>query len=82
MHKCLKYEHQPCGRGLLLTIFTSVGKYLDAGVIREKTHLKSIETHSSMKGKMRRPIRAHHSASHGSKDPPKHATDIGLYNQA
>ena len=55
--------------GLLLTIFTSVGKYLYAGELKEKTHFKSKETHSSIQGKRRRPIRARHSASHGFMGP-------------
>ena len=77
MHKCIKYEYQPSGRGLLLTIFTSVGKYLYVGLTRQKTHLRSKKTHSSIQGKRRRPIRARHSASHGSMGPPEHATNLG-----
>ena len=38
LHKCIKDKHQHSGRGLLLTIFTSVGKYFYAGQLREKTH--------------------------------------------
>ena len=36
LHKYIKCEHQHSGRGLLLTISTSVGKYLYAGELREK----------------------------------------------
>ena len=39
--------------GLLLTISTSVGKYLYAGELREKTHFMSRKTHSIDQGKMR-----------------------------
>ena len=46
LHKYIKYEHQPSGRSLLLTISTSVGKYVYAGEIRMKTH-------STDQGKMR-----------------------------
>ena len=38
LHKYIKYEHQPSGRSLLLTISTSVGKYLYAGQLKEKAH--------------------------------------------
>ena len=51
-----------------MTISTSVGKYLHAGELREKTHHKSKETHSSIQGKMHQPIRARHSTSNGSKE--------------
>ena len=53
LHKHMKCKHQHSGRGLLLTISTSVGKYLYAGEIRVKTHFKSMETHSTDQGKMR-----------------------------
>jgi len=53
LHKYIKCEHQHSGRGLLLTISLSVGKYLYAGEIRVKTHFMSRETHSSVQGKMR-----------------------------
>ena len=49
----MKYKHQPSGRGLLLTISTSVGNYLYAGELTEKTHFMSRETHSTYQGKMR-----------------------------
>jgi len=39
--------------GLLLTISTSVGKYLYAGELTEKTHFMSKETHFTDQGKMR-----------------------------
>ena len=55
----------------------SVDKYLYAGEIRQKTHFKSKETHSSIQGKRRRPIRARHSTSHGSKGPLSYTTDLG-----
>jgi hypothetical protein len=42
---------------------------LYAGQLDEKTNLKSKETHSSIQGKRRQPIRARHSASHGLKGP-------------
>jgi len=50
LHKHIKCEHQLSGRSLLLTISTSVGKYLNAGELREKTHRKSKETHSIDQG--------------------------------
>ena len=53
LHKYTKCEHQPSGRGLLLTISTSVGKYLYAGELIEKTHFMSRESHSTDQGKMR-----------------------------
>jgi len=53
LHKYIKCEHQHSGRGLLLTISMSVGEYLYAGKLREKTHFMSRETHSSVQGKMR-----------------------------
>ena len=53
MHKYIKSEHQPSGRGLLLTIFMSAGKYLYAGELMEKTHFMSRETHSTDQGEMR-----------------------------
>ena len=34
LHKHIKCKHQHSGRGLLLTISTSVGKYLYAGELR------------------------------------------------
>jgi len=37
LHKCIKDENQPSGRGLLLIISANVGKYLYAGVISDKT---------------------------------------------
>jgi len=49
----MKYKHQHSGRGLLLTISTSVGKYLYAGELREKTHFMSRKTQSTDQGKMR-----------------------------
>ena len=49
----MKCKHQHSGRGLLLTISTSVGKYLYAGELWEKTHFMSRETHSTDQGKMR-----------------------------
>jgi len=49
----MKYKHQPSGRGLLPTISTSVGKYLYAGELREKTHFMSRKTQSTDQGKMR-----------------------------
>jgi len=49
----MKYKHQPSGRGLLLTISTSVGKYLHTGELREKTHFMSRKTQSTDQGKMR-----------------------------
>ena len=52
-HKYIKCEHQPSGRGLLLTISMSVGKYLYAGELTEKMHFMSKETHSIDQGKMR-----------------------------
>ena len=55
----------------------SVGNYLYAGEMRQKTYFKSKKTHSSIQGKMRRPIRARHSASHGSKGPLSDTTDLG-----
>ena len=55
--------------GLLLTIFTSVGKYLYAGELSEKIHFMSRETHTSIQGKLRQPIRARLSASHGFMGP-------------
>ena len=76
MHKYIKCEHQHSGRGLLLAISMSVGKYLYAGELREKTHFMSRETHSSIQGKLRRPIRAHLSASHGFMGPLEQATDL------
>jgi hypothetical protein len=48
----MKYKHQPSGRGLLLTISSSVGKYLYAGELREKTHFMSRKTQSTDHGKM------------------------------
>ena len=36
LHKHMKCKHQNSGRGLLLIIFTSVGKYLYAGELKEK----------------------------------------------
>ena len=76
MHKCIKYEYQPSGRGLLLTISTSVGKYLYAGEIRQKTLLKSMKTHSSIQGKRHRPIRVRH--SNGLKEAQmQHLTELG-----
>ena len=53
LHKYIKCEHQPSGRGLLLTISTSVGKYLYVGELGEKTHFMSRETHPTDQGKMR-----------------------------
>ena len=52
MHKYIKREHQHSGRGLLLTISMSAGKYLYACELREKTHFMSRETHSTDQGKM------------------------------
>ena len=49
----MKCKHQHSGRGLLLTITTSIGNYLYAGEIRVKTHFMSRETHSTDQGKMR-----------------------------
>ena len=49
----MKCKHQHSGRGLLLTISTSVGKYLYAGELREKTHFMSRKTQSTDQGKMR-----------------------------
>ena len=49
----MKYKHQHSGRGLLLTISTSVGKYLYVGELIEKTHFMSRKTHSIDQGKMR-----------------------------
>jgi len=69
LHKHMKCKHQNSGRGLLLIISTSVGKYFYAGELKEKTHFKSKETHSSIQGKRRPPIRARHSASHGFMGP-------------
>ena len=37
----------------MLTISMSVGKYLYAGELREKTHFMSRKTHSTDQGKMR-----------------------------
>ena len=54
LHKHMKCKHQHSGWGLLLTISTSVGKYLYAGEIRVKTHFMSRETHSTDQGKMRK----------------------------
>jgi len=53
LYKHMKYKHQHSGRGLLLTISTSVGKYLYAGELREKTHFMSRKTQSTDQGKMR-----------------------------
>ena len=52
LHNYIKYKHQHSGRGLLLTISTSVGNYLYAGEISVKKHFMSRETHSSVQGKM------------------------------
>ena len=52
LHKYIKCKHQHSGRGLLLTISTSVGKYLYAGEIRVKTHFMSRKTHSIDQAKM------------------------------
>ena len=76
MHKYIKCKHQHSTRGLLLIISTSVGKYLYAGEIRVKTHIKSMETHSSIQGKRRRLIRTRHSAAHGFMDPLEQITDL------
>ena len=60
MHKCVKDEQQSSGRGLLLTISTSIDKYLYVGEIRQKTHPMSKETHSSVQSKG-----TNHSATRG-----------------
>ena len=76
LHKEIKDEHQPSGRNLLLTISTSVGKYLCAGQLRKKTHLKSKETHPSIQVKKHQPLGACRSTSHGSMGPPEQATNL------
>ena len=53
MHKYIKCKHQHSGRGLLLTNSMSVGKYLYAGELREKTHFMSRKTQSTDQGKIR-----------------------------
>ena len=52
MHKYIKCKHQYSGRGLLLTISASVGKYLYVGELKEKTHFMSRKPHSTDQGKM------------------------------
>ena len=52
LHNYINYKYHHSGRGLLLTIFTSVGNYLYAGEIRVKTPFMSREIHSSVQGKM------------------------------
>src|SRR6185436_20836265 len=76
LHKYIKCKHQHSGRGLLLTISTSICKYLYAGEIRVKTHFKSMETHSSIQGRRHQPIRVQYSASHGFLGPLVQATDL------
>ena len=53
LYKYIKCKHQHSGRGILLTISTSVGKYLYVGELTEKTHFMSRETHSIDQGKRR-----------------------------
>ena len=63
----MKSEHQPSGRGLILTISTSVGIYLYVGEIKVKT-LYEQETHSTIQRKGRRRISERESGSNESKE--------------
>ena len=85
LHKYIKCKHQHSGRGLLLTISTSVGNYLYAGELSEKIHFMSRETHTSIQGKLRQPIRARLSASHGFMGPHaarnRHTQSLDMCNK-
>ena len=69
----MKYKHQPSGRGLLLTISTSVGKYLYAGEIRKKTHLKSKDTQPSVQVNT---FLTNQVQAHGLEGPQTHVTGL------
>jgi len=69
LYKHMKYKHQPSGRGLLLTISTSVGKYLYAGELREKTHFMSRKTQSTDQGKIRNQPENENQAEMGQNEP-------------
>ena len=51
MHKCIKYEYQPSGKGLLLTNSTSIGEYLYVGILRYETNQKEKINKLSIQGK-------------------------------
>ena len=69
MHKYIKCKHQHSGSGLLLTISTSVGKYLYAGELSKKKntlHEQGNTLHRSRENAQ--PIREYDSGSIGSKE--------------
>jgi hypothetical protein len=71
LHKYIKCEHTSSSRDLLQIISISVGKYLYAGEIRQKTNLKEQGIVLPIQGKRLRLIRVRHSASHGSMGPQR-----------
>ena len=73
----IKDKHQPSSRDLLLTISTSIGKYLYESQLREKTHNQE-QGNTPLNPRKKVPTNQKcHSASHGSMDPLKQATDLG-----
>jgi len=60
LHKCINDEHRPSGKGLLLIISASVSRYLYAGEIKDKIHLKIKDTQPSIQDKNLFAIRHRH----------------------